>query len=123
MNVVTSTPADRESPNWDLRRMVRETNRMKLRRAALRDEGSWRALTPYNADIIFLEKTSNDGADTMALCINKDWHLPRTVRAHEFPPEARRYARMIAPCAGADVTLAVPPEIHLRPAEIVLFSD
>jgi starch synthase (maltosyl-transferring) len=120
-DVVHGSPTDVELHHWDLTRWIASVNALKKQFAPLGEEGHWRAVTTYDADIIFLEKESDNGKKKMLVLVNKDWYCMRTVKRDEFPGEMRDYSGMIVPFESAD-TKRIPDSIVLKPTEIVLFA-
>jgi starch synthase (maltosyl-transferring) len=124
MDVVRGSVKDVEQPQWNLTKWISGINRLKSQVPVLSEEGSWKPLSPYDRDIIFLEKSSEKGADPVMLCVNKNKLNGRTVSKEEFPGgfcagKCMRPLFDAGPDGPAKSEASWP--IELGPAEIVLF--
>jgi starch synthase (maltosyl-transferring) len=119
-DVVKGSPADVERGPWDLRDWIAGINALKTKMPLLGEEGHWQAITTYDADILFLERTSENRRQRLYMVINKDWYNPRTLRRHEFPQELQGCRYLVLPFDSTEKR-AIQEEIPLRPNEIALF--
>jgi starch synthase (maltosyl-transferring) len=120
MDVVRGAVSDVDSPQWDLTRWIAGVNTLKLTVPVLREEGTWNVLSPYDRDLLFLEKRSEKGAGSVFLCINKNKKSSRGVSRDEFPQEVGRCAKIIRPFIENAEAAKLPDGFELASAEIVV---
>jgi starch synthase (maltosyl-transferring) len=123
MDVVRGSIKDVEQPQWDLTKWIAGINRLKLQLPVLSEEGSWKALSSYDRDILFLEKSSDEGSDPVMLCINKNKLNSRTVSGEELPGQfgVTKFTRLFSETSfDAPEMPEVSVPFELGPAEIVL---
>jgi len=124
MDVVRGSQKDVERPQWDLTKWIAGVDLLKMRTPVFREEGTWKALSSYDGDILFLEKRSLRKADSIVICINKNKLNCRTVSREEFPGDAasaslfRPFSEISLDNCGAS---GISFPFELGPAEIVLF--
>jgi len=124
MDVVHGAQTDAEHPQWDLTNWIAGVNRLKIRTPVLNEEGTWKALSSYDSDILFLEKRSKQNADPLLLCINKNKLNGRRVSREEFPwaVGSSKFMRPFSEmCWDISLAPAISFPCELGPAEIVLF--
>jgi starch synthase (maltosyl-transferring) len=124
MDVVRGGVGDVERPQWDLTKWIAGVNLLKIRTPVLREEGTWNVLSPYEGDILFLEKRLKKAADSIVLCVNKNKLNCRTVSLEELPPNAGPMG-ILRPFSEISLDLSAATRVsvpfELGPAEIVLF--
>jgi starch synthase (maltosyl-transferring) len=124
MDVVHGALIDVEHPQWDLTTWITGVNRLKTKTPILCEEGTWKALSSYESDILFLEKKSGRNADPLVLCINKNKLNSRQVSREEFPGDVASW-KIMRPFSEMSRDLSKAPAIsfpcELGPAEIILF--
>jgi starch synthase (maltosyl-transferring) len=125
IDVVRGTPNDVEKPQWDLQPWIGAINRLKLATPLLREEGSWRALTTFDSDILFLEKspggTKRKAKPRIIFCINKDWNNSRTINRTEFPPELVGAKSVILPFSNPGEEIKLLDSFTLAGNEMAMF--
>lgn len=122
MDVVKGTIADVDLAQWDLSAWVGAVNRLKLQIPVLAEEGTWRALSPYNLKYLFLEKASDKGNDTVYICINK--RLDAEVVIEEWMvPKAMKNLKYVYSLLAEEITPEpIPEAFTLDVADVVLFT-
>jgi starch synthase (maltosyl-transferring) len=124
MDVVNGSLSDVEGPQWDLTKWIAGINDFKSRTPIFQEEGTWKVLSSYDRDILFLEKLSGNGDSSMLVCVNKHKLNSRTVAREEFPGD-RVCTQIIRPFSENSQPLCIASSLFfpfdLGPAEIVLF--
>jgi starch synthase (maltosyl-transferring) len=121
IDVVKGTPKDVEQPQWDISDWIREMNGFKQSQPVLCEEGSWKALTGYDKDFIFLEKTSDKGNGPVLVCINKKLDEEQDVSGEDLPEEIGGYKKVVRLVSGPFRETAISHHLSLKPAEILMF--
>lgn len=120
LDVVKGSPSDVEPPQWDMSKWVKGVNEFKATNPVASQEGHWRAVSGFDWDLLFLEKTSDDRKEKIGVCINKDWYNKRTVTRQEFPSDATGYSKMIRLFADSLKPSEIPQTFELEPTELVV---
>jgi starch synthase (maltosyl-transferring) len=121
IDVVRGTPAQVDKPRWDLRKWVRDMNKLKMKIPVLSEEGSWRPLCDYNQPFLFLEKSSDRGNKPVYVCVNRNMAGCTTVDSDQVPHEVRQCTKSFQLLSQPIAEDDVPPAFILDSAEIVLF--
>jgi starch synthase (maltosyl-transferring) len=122
MDVVKGTPADLEPPQWDISQWIKKINTFKLEHDVLCEEGSWKVLTEYEKDFIFMEKSSDFEKESILICVNKKLQEEQEILLEDFPQEIHNYKKMISLNSDNLQEKAVPKNsLNLKAAEILLF--
>jgi starch synthase (maltosyl-transferring) len=121
IDVVKGTPKDVEPPQWDLSAWIREMNEFKRSLPVFCEEGTWKALTGYDKDVLFLEKCSAQDDSTVLLCVNKRMSDGQDIASDEIPVELAAFAKMVRVLNSPLKHLPIPKTISLNPAEILVF--
>jgi len=119
MDVVYGSMQDVQAPQWDLSDWISTVNTLKMETPALCEEGTWIVHTPYNRNILVMEKQA--AGKSLYVCINKDTVNGTCVALTDLPPCVQAYTGMITPCSDVFAPLALPQNVQMAPAEIVLF--
>jgi hypothetical protein len=97
-------------------------NRFKLQIPVLAEEGSWRVLSGFERQFLFLEKASDRGNRSVFLCINKNNEGSTVVDSDEIPQQVRNCAKTVQLMGEPMVEEnGVPAAFLLEASEIVLF--
>jgi hypothetical protein len=123
MDVVRGTPAQADAHRYDLSAWIGAVNRLKLSVPVLAEEGIWRVLGGLDSSVLFLEKSSVRGADSVFVCVNKNQAGCVTVDSGLVPAEIRARARRTIQLTGEPIVEeeGLPADYLLEAAEIVLF--
>jgi starch synthase (maltosyl-transferring) len=121
IDVVKGTPKDVEQPQWDISGWIKEMNTFKLSTPVFCEEGSWKPLTDYAYDVVFLEKLSDSDGASVLVCVNKDLTTQQEVAREDVPEELTSYKKMVRPIASPLRELSVPQHLSLKPADILVF--
>ncbi len=120
LNVVDTTPDDREPPLFDLSDFITEVNRLKRDFPILHAEGAVDALWGLDGTVLCLRKKAGD-AQLFAL-INKDWEKQAFVE-FSWPEGVSKGAQKFLLAPGREKTaLNSRFSGDLAPCEIVLLS-
>lgn len=79
INVVNTTPADWETPTFDISDFIGKVNAFKARFRCLNEDGPMKHFEYENLGVLVLRKTSLDRAQHLLLVYNKDWNNPQEV--------------------------------------------
>jgi starch synthase (maltosyl-transferring) len=121
IDVVNGSPKDVETPQWDISPWIKEMNSFKLSQPVLCEEGTWKPLTEYEKDFLFMEKQSERENKSVLLCVNKDMEKCLEIAPEAVPDELKLYKKMVRPVATTIKEAIVPQHIVLKPAEILVF--
>ena len=121
MDVVKGSPKDVEQPQWELAGWIKQMNEFKLSQPVLCEEGTWRPLTEYDAEFMFLEKQSDNEQKPVLVCVNKNSEGELEIAAADLPEEIRHYKKMVRLTADAFKETPVSHHIMLKPADIIVF--
>ncbi|HME52790.1 MAG TPA: alpha-amylase family glycosyl hydrolase [Candidatus Lokiarchaeia archaeon] len=123
IDVCDTTPADWESPAFDISDFIGKVNAFKARFRCLNEDGPMKHFEYLNLGILVLRKTSLDNMQHLLLVYNKDWN-----NAQEVTLDSLSYfLDLKAPISRVDIdTEDVPVEesswrATLRPNEHVFF--
>ncbi|MDG5815330.1 alpha-amylase family glycosyl hydrolase [Chitinispirillales bacterium ANBcel5] len=123
LHVVNSSPEDLSEKKWDIQDWISNINKLKLNTDILKEEGSWRAVSGYDWDLLFLIKESNHNSGSLGVVINKDWHNTRNISEHEIPNEISAFKALIQPFNDPNEKRPNKGPLFLSPSEIALFSN
>ena len=122
MDVVRGAPRDldEQSP-WDLTDWIAAVNGMKGSQPVLSEEGRWRVLSPFDRQILVLEKHSLSGNDPVLIAINKNRNHREPLSGGPDIIEAlKRYCALIRPCSSPGGSTTLPDTVSMEPAEIIV---
>jgi starch synthase (maltosyl-transferring) len=85
LDVVTASPADWQTPSFDISAFVGKANAFKQRFRCLNEEGPMKIFDYGNKSILVLRKTSKDEKQHLLLVYNKDWNSPQDVPLDSVP--------------------------------------
>ena len=121
IDVVKGTPKDVEQPRWDISSWIRDMNEFKLSTPVFCEEGSWKALTEYDRDVLFLEKRSAKDDSSVLLCVNKKAGEEQNVADEDVPEELSSYKKMVRPVTAPTRECPISKTLSLNPADILVF--
>jgi len=84
------------------------------------EEGSWKALTEYDAKFMFLEKQSDGESKPVLVCVNKNMEEELEVAMRKCRRKLKSIKRCTADGRGFKET-AASHHIVLKPADILVF--
>ena len=120
MDVVKGSPDDVDPPRWDLTEWIGQVNRLKLSVPVLGVEGAWDSLTPYEAEVMFLEKTGDSAKDRVVLAVNKRHDREQSVARAEMPQAAAQCIRRTGMLHSPQERTLVGEQLTLSGSEIAL---
>jgi starch synthase (maltosyl-transferring) len=122
IDVVHGTPKDVDKQQWDMTTWIKHTNDYKRSTPVLGEEGTWKALVPYESEIIVLEKSSNFGAKPVLVLYNKNKEKSLIVTVTDLPKEVLEYTKIIRIVDDVRNCKGVGDTIDLAPQEMVVLS-
>lgn len=120
-DVVKGSIKDVEQPQWDLTKWIAGVNALKKRTAVFCEEGTWKVLSSYDHDVLFMEKWTEDEKESVLVCVNKNKYSARHVSSEECPREMEPYSSVMLPFSEAFSTDKKSSSFELDPAGIALF--
>jgi starch synthase (maltosyl-transferring) len=122
LHVVETTPADWETPRWDLTQAIATVNRTKAGHPALNEEGPLTPLALASGTCVGFLKQTRDGGESLLLLLNLDRTAPARVRLPRgiFPAGP---LVLMDPVTGMSGRLAGEEEIPLGPSGIRILHD
>lgn len=121
IDVVKGSPKDVEQPQWDISPWIAEINKFKLAMSLLHEEGTWKPLTEYENDFIFLEKRSDRDDSSILVCVNKKMDEEQDVAVEDIPEEIKQYKKMVRLNADAFRESPAAHRLSLKPADVLIF--
>jgi starch synthase (maltosyl-transferring) len=121
MDVVKGAVGDREpTKGWNLTQWIGEVNEMKCS-VPLLMEGHWEALTDLANDMLMLKRSSDDGDQSLLVCINKDRQARHSLGDMPNMNElVDKYPILIRPMSDVRLRESVSGDASLDSGEIVL---
>jgi starch synthase (maltosyl-transferring) len=121
IDVVLGSPDNVEDPQWDLSEWIKDINALKLETPLFCEEGSWKALTGYEEQFLFLEKKSDRSNDSALICVNKNMEGETVLLAASLPEELKAYKKMLRPLSNPKIEADIPQDLVLSPADLIIF--
>jgi hypothetical protein len=120
-DVVKGSIKDVEQPQWDLTKWIAGVNALKKRTAVFCEEGTWKVLSSYDHNVLFMEKWTEDEKESVLVCVNKNKYTARHVSSEECPREMEPYSSVMLPFSEAFSKDNKSSSFELDPAGIALF--
>jgi len=121
MDVVNGSPDHVDKPQWDLSDWIKQVNDLKMKIPVLGEEGTWRTLSDYSQQFLFLRKDSDTGNKPVWVCINKNLTGVTMVEDWMIPQEIKNLSKAMTLTAEKISEEPVPKAFELDPADVVLF--
>lgn len=119
LHVVETTPADWETPAFDLTAEIAAVNRTKAAFRPLNQEGPLEGVELGSPGVLGLRKRTRDGAEAVLLLLNLDRRKPVRLRLPSAALPALR-AAVTDPAQGTSQPLPASAEVALPPAGAAL---
>jgi hypothetical protein len=120
-DVVKGSIKDVEQPQWNLSGWIASVNSLKKQTPVFCEEGTWKAVSSFDRDILFLEKLSIREHESVMVCVNKNKYNSRRVSSEEYPNELGAYSSIMAPLSDDFKKKPKTSWFEMGPADIVLF--
>jgi starch synthase (maltosyl-transferring) len=119
LHVVQTTPADWESPRWDLTGAISAVNRSKARFRALNEDGMLQTLDLGSPQAFGFHKRTRDGREGVLVILNLDRTNAARLRVPPGVPAPPPLART-DPLTGASHPLSDAGEMEVGPAGVLI---
>jgi len=119
LHVVQTTPADWESPRWDLTGAITAINRTKARFRALNEDGMLQPVDLGNPQRFGFQKRTRDGREGVLAVLNLDRTRAARVRVPPGVPTSPPLA-WTDPLTGTSHPVTDPGEMEVGPAGILI---
>lgn len=121
LDVVTTTPADWETPRFDLSSFVADANAMKAATPALNEEGAERVIGRGGGSLALLRSADSSTAAAVAV-LNPDATEPAEIDARSLVEALDGSPRDVTPHAASKHRVTAAERMRLEPLEIRIFT-
>jgi starch synthase (maltosyl-transferring) len=124
LDVVSTRPADWESPSFDLQSFIRKVNRLKLEHPLLHGEGRLKPVVSNNSILVLERRTEQTSGQPGWVLVNKSKRKQVRATFDDIPITPRH--RLYRICRDENSPSGLPPSgqtVVLDPAEVVLLLE